>query len=843
MKRTALLRWILPVLGICLLLLIAAAATFRTGGDREPLTASAASGDVYYAMPTVCPECGEPPDTNPSAGGSLTFTCIDGRCSYGFVHTGNRGGFTHSGTVTIHTASYVEGRDPTCTSSGYYGYSRCSVCGYFISSMTTIPATGHDYGEWFETIPATCTSQGQEQRACRNKGCSARETRAVAANGHTWDSGTVTLSPTCQRTGTMTYECTSCGGTKTETISKTSHDYSIYRSRIEPTCTSSGRTSGYECRWCSATTCSTLPALGHSYGAYSVTEQPSCTEEGKETAKCSRCSATQTRTVSALGHDEVTDEEMPATCLQTGRSAGSHCSRCGITLKEQTIIPALGHDFRYSVVSEPTCVEEGSSLGTCSRCAETEEKHIPALGHDEVTDEGTPATCLQTGRSAGSHCGRCGITLEEQTIIPALGHDFGEYRETRAPTCTEPGEERAECSRCEAVETRTVAATGHSTGPGATCTEDQVCTVCGAVLSSASGHHPGREATCTEDQVCTVCGAVLNAALGHALKEYEAQAPTCIEEGWEAYSVCIRCGYTTYTELPALGHKAGSAATCIKPQVCTVCGAELAPALGHEIEVLEAVAATCTETGLSEGARCSRCGEVLAEQEQTPALGHLLLMTEDSRESCTDDGILTRRCERCDHTETKEVSGGTHSWKPGAVLKEPTCSEAGIRELVCVFCGETQESEIARMAHELVTAEAVAPTCTAEGISAGVMCSVCGKVLVAQDVLPPAEHRLIHTAGIGATETTDGVREHYTCTVCGGTFADSEGKTELTEEQLRIPAGTQIGPDTPPDTDEETDAAHDGWKTALAVSAAVLLIAAVASLFVFLAKKEKEPGE
>ena len=512
MKRTALLRWILPVLGICLVLLIAAAATFRMSGDREPLTASAASGDVYYAMPTVCPECGEPPDTNPSAGGSLTFTCIDGRCSYRFVHTGNRGGFTHSGTVTIHTASYVEGRDPTCTSSGYYGYSRCSVCGYFISSMTTIPATGHDYGEWFEIIPATCTSQGQEQRACRNKGCSARETRAVAANGHTWDSGTVTSSPTCQRTGTMTYECTSCGGTKTETISKTSHDYSIYRSRIEPTCTSSGRTSGYECRWCSATTCSTLPALGHSYGAYSVTEQPSCTEEGKETAKCSRCLATQTRTVSALGHEEV-------------------------------------------------------------------------------TDEGTPATCLQTGRSAGSHCGRCDITLKEQTLIPALGHDFGEYREARAPTCTEPGEERAECSRCEAVETRTVAATGHSTGPGATCTEDQVCTVCGAVLSPASGHHPGREATCTEDQVCTVCGAVLNAALGHALKEYEAQAPTCIEEGWEAYSVCIRCGYTTYTELPALGHKAGSAATCIKPQVCTVCGAELAPALGHEIEVLEAVAA------------------------------------------------------------------------------------------------------------------------------------------------------------------------------------------------------------------------------------------------------------
>ena len=148
--------------------------------------------------------------------------------------------------------------------------------------------------------------------------------RMTAANGHTWDSGTVTLSPTCQRTGTMTYECTSCGGTKTETILQTSHDYSIYRSWIDPTCTSSGRTSGYECRWCSATTCSTLPALGHSlrrlFGDGTAVMYG---REGKETAKCSRCSATQTRTVSALGHEEVTDEGgTPATCLQTGRSAG-----------------------------------------------------------------------------------------------------------------------------------------------------------------------------------------------------------------------------------------------------------------------------------------------------------------------------------------------------------------------------------------------------------------------------------------------------------------------------------------------------------------------------------------
>ena len=62
---------------------------------------------------------------------------------------------------------------------------------------------------------------------------------------HKWDSGTVTVEPTCTTSGVKTYHCTvdGCTATKTESVATTDHDYQVDSSRSVPaTCQQEGKT-------------------------------------------------------------------------------------------------------------------------------------------------------------------------------------------------------------------------------------------------------------------------------------------------------------------------------------------------------------------------------------------------------------------------------------------------------------------------------------------------------------------------------------------------------------------------------------------------------------------------
>lgn len=80
-------------------------------------------------------------------------------------------------------------------------------------------------------------------------------------------------------------------------------------------------------------------------------------------------------------------------------------------------------------------------------------------------------------------------------------------------------------------------------------------------------------------------------------------------------------------------------ATCTEAgeqsHTCQVCHKEVKaeiPAKGHTEEILEGKPATATETGLTEGKKCSVCGEILAAQQEIPVISEAQEHTEEISE-------------------------------------------------------------------------------------------------------------------------------------------------------------------------------------------------------------------
>ena len=186
---------------------------------------------------------------------------------------------------------------------------------------------------------------------------------------------------------------------------------------------------------------------GHRYETNVV--PATCTTEGYTETKCIACgTSTKSDIVPAIGHTEVVDAGKAPTCTETGLTDGSHCSVCNEVLVAQEEIAALGHKYE-GVATAPTCTEEGFTTYTCSVCDHSYVgDKVAALGHTAVIDAAVPATCTEAGLSEGKHCSECGEILVAQEVVNALGHSYGDWTVTVAPTYTEEGQQEQTCSAC-----------------------------------------------------------------------------------------------------------------------------------------------------------------------------------------------------------------------------------------------------------------------------------------------------------------------------------------------------------------------------------------------------------
>ena len=708
-----------------------------------------AKGHTYHSTVTA-PTC--------TKMGYTTYVCADCGDSYKSDYT-EPVGHSYQAVVTA----------PTCVEGGYTTYT-CANCGdSYVSDYTE--ALGHNWDAPATLSGGGCNSDGVLQYDCTR--CEAIRLETSPAAGHNpgpaatclnpqtcLDCGAVlapatnhsykatVTAPTCLDLGYTTYTCENCGESyRSDYVRELDHDY---RADVTaPTCTESGYTV-FTCAHCGDTyTANFTAALGHDWTAPVMLSSNTCNSDGVLDYGCSRCGAHRLEAVSATGHNPGPSATCnnPQTCLD-----------CGAVLA-----PAISHNYRAEVTA-PTCTELGYTTYTCANCGDSyRSDYVRESGHHYEADV-TLATCNEGGYTTYT-CFGCGDSYVDGYTDP-LGHDWGTPERLVSNSCAGDGLLEYRCTRCNEHYHEAVSAAGHNPGPEATCMNPQVCQDCGAVLAPATGHNYQADvtpATCTKmgytTYTCANCGDMYRSdyteATGH---HYEAVVtkPTCTERGYTTYTCsgcgdsyqddftdakghrldngkiltpgvcghdgvvqyfCQDCDYMTLETIPATEHVPGPEATCVDPQVCTVCGTVLAQAKGHDLQS-EVIPASCLDMGHTHYF-CENCG-FSYDSEYTLPVGHdyVPVVTEPT---CLEAGYTTYTCSRCGDSYTSDhVDPLGHLWDQGTLIVDISCNGEGVLEHHCVRCDYHYLEALSPAGHK-PGSEA---TCTEPQV-----CTVCGALL------------------------------------------------------------------------------------------------------------------
>ena len=260
------------------------------------------------------------------------------------------------------------------------------------------------------------------------------------------------------------------------------------------------------------------------------------------------------------------------------------------------------------------------------------------------------------------------------------------------------------------------------------------------------------ESTCTEKgsiKYTCDCGDSYTEEIPHKSHNEvtdHGKAVTCTETGLTDGSHCSVCQkvLVAQSEIPKTNHEYNESYKVVKDATCTekgtiryycVCGKakdEEIPLTEHEAVIDEAVAATCTKEGKTQGSHCGVCNTVIIPQESVPKADHIPVTDKAVAATCTKEGKTEgSHCSVCKKVlkEQETVAAtGKHTLKHIAEKKATESSSAEQEHWKCSVCGQLFADEKGLTALSRTPVKDESPLMMIIGISVGALLLIGGTV-------------------------------------------------------------------------------------------------------------------
>lgn len=418
----------------------------------------------------------------------------------------------------------------------------------------------------------------------------------------------------------------------------------------------------------------------------------------------------------ACSHANTTNiAAVPATCKDTGFTAGVYCNDCDTYISGHEVIPktdshkygsyvkvdAVNHKRVCSVCGnvettehewdngtvtlQPTHTAFGEKMHSCLYCSATKTEQVAKLTKHTYDMKNTEARYLKSAATCTQKavyyysciCGEKGAATFEYGEFAAHTYkaEWSSDKTNHWHECSACGNKKEQAAHADGNKDHKCDICGIRMSECADANKDHKCDICGKKLSD----HTGGTATCKEKATCTLCGQKYGELASHTLKSNEAVAATCKSKGNIAYWTCTVCDK----------YFSDSAAETeiSKDAISTPFNSE-----NHMggVRLENKKEPTCGTDGYTGDTYCNGCDAKLVGGEVIKATGNHIFKSEWSNDDtrhwhdCTVCG--NAKSDMSEHEDgnkdhTCDICGAKYSNHTGGTA---TCTEKAI----CAICGE-----------------------------------------------------------------------------------------------------------------------------------------------------------